>query len=612
MGKRVLLFAKQALLQYGLPIMYVLIFVIELLCYAFGKPLNRFSILPFIGSSALTIVMLYVLFDVVSFFPKRTRIILSCILGLFFSVTIVSGIVVFSQFGEFVTQSKIQFFTNNFAYTLVFAKSFLCGIYGVIGIILVCALSLIVFYTSTGMHDRRKSFRKDLILLPVLILLYFVAMNQYSRHAKNLMIDMHTSLCCAVKSVKRKIPRGFIRDDIRKIPDEIVADNPYNVLLIINESYGEEAFNCDDSTAMPLLKQRIGNNKDRSFYFRNAVTNASSTEISVSSLLTGVAPYAGKQELYEMPFIWQWYKSAGYQTAYLSAQKFSWMGFDVFIERNPDIKICADDGNFPLINDGIDEGYMCKIVMQNLDKLIDKGKFCLVYNTNVCHRPFMQQSNYLPTQAKFASHLKNSTIILDCVIDTVLNYLDKKKVLDSTIVIITGDHGECESKIHQQNRIESYYDEFQKVPLTIILPTPLAKKYAGTMEYNTNQLVANIDILPTLISLLAGNNYTEKNKALIDKFYGFPLTKRIDDNRFSVSINTNDIRGWDREGFGIFFKDYRFVFHDVKGVEMFDIRKDPKELHDIWKTAPKEQKKNIHEIINSIFHLKRMYKEKIR
>lgn len=596
----------------GVWVLFSIIFLTELLCYLIGEPINSFSFIPFAGSSVLTFIMLYVLVDIVSLFPRNAGKWLSGVLGLILSLTVISGVVVFMQFGEFVTPSKIQFFTNNFDYTLAFAKSFLAGIFGIFYLIFAFLFAFVVYQASNNLKLRRKSYKKDAILLPVLILVYFVVMNQYSHHLKNYMTDIHTSLVCAVKSVKRKIPKGFTRCNIREIPEKFTPTAKYNVLLIINESFGREAFCFNDSTSMPLLKCRLQNCCDRSMTFSNAFASSSATEISVSSLLTGVAPYEPKRQLYKLPLAWQWFDAAGYRTAYISAQKFLWMGFDIFIDKNPDVKISADNIKLPLINDGIDDGYMFRKVESELAKAMKNGRFFFVYNTNALHNPFMQKSKYLDFKPKFSSKLKNAAAILDVVIDSVLTYLDDNKVLDSTIVIITGDHGECDQKIHKQNRIESYYDEFQQVPLTMILPKPLADHYRGVLNGNKNQITGNLDILPTLLSFLTGDKYSEKNYRLVKQFSGRTLTRPISDGRFIISLNTNDIRSWDREGFGIFFKDFRFTFHDVNGSELFNIKKDPTEQHSIWQKCSENQKNRIKHIIFSVFQLRRMYTDKSR
>lgn len=582
---------------------------LEIICYLLREPVNHFSVLPFFGSSILTYIIIWVFLTVLSFLSNRIlRIAFSMFFGFLLSSIALSSIVIYSEFGEFVTGSKFQFFTNNISYTLAFAKTYLLSFFGLIFIIICGLFSYVAYRVATNKQNNRKNFKRDLLLLPLAIILYFVGLNQFAHHSKNYIIDINTSFASAIKMVKIQYPGGFFRSTNRIIPEPFTPQFECNVLLIVNESFGIEAFATDDSTSMPLLKNRIKKYGDNAFIFTNAFTNSNATDISVSSIITGVLPYESKHKLHKMPFIWQWFKAGGYSTGFISAQKNSWMGYDIFFDNKADINLSADEIKEPFSNDGIDDGYMSGIVCQNIEKLKQNKRFFLYYNSNALHNPFLQSSKYMSVDKQYDSKLKNAANLLDKSLDSIFNYLSNIKILDNTIIIMTGDHGESDKTLHKHNRLVSYYDEIQKVPMIILLPKAVAEKVGSQMRENVNSLIGNADILPTILDILNVNS-NPQNINITKDLLGKSLISQIDENRYQVSLNTNDIRQWEREGFGIFFKNSRFLYTDLDGPEYYNIQSDPQQKSNVWDKISSIERQRVLNIIDSIFHLKRMYKE---
>jgi len=81
----------------------------------------------------------------------------------------------------------------------------------------------------------------------------------------------------------------------------------------------------------------------------------------------------------------------------------------------------------------------------------------------------------------------------DHFIGVLLDYLNSKKLLDKTIVILMGDHGE-EFGEHNGRSHNTLYDEVLHVPL--VIKTPFLKK--GEIDAIAEQ----IDIVPTVLGML--------------------------------------------------------------------------------------------------------------
>ena len=56
--------------------------------------------------------------------------------------------------------------------------------------------------------------------------------------------------------------------------------------------------------------------------FHHAFSNSSATDVSMPSILTGVAPFESGHKLHEMPFLWDWGHAAGMRTWALSSFRY--------------------------------------------------------------------------------------------------------------------------------------------------------------------------------------------------------------------------------------------------------------------------------------------------
>ena len=580
--------------------------ITELLCYLIKAPMNNFNMIAFCGSSLLTIILFEFLTTLISFCNKFFRSVFAIILGLVFSILILVSVVVYTQFAEFVTSFKFQFFINNLDYSLAFAKAFLFNWYVLIFIPLWGLLTFLFYKAAINKDNSRKSIIKSIALLIIYIIVYLVILNQFVFYTKNMILDITTSMTTSAKMVKKYTGGNFFVSD-REPLTKFQPSIKQNVILIINESFGKSAFNNNDSTWMPLLKNRLKKYSNTSYSFDNAFTNSNSTDISVSSILSGVAPQESNSKLHSMPLIWQWFKSGGYATALLSAQKYSWSGLNKFSNPRPDIYLTADEINQPLLNDGIDEGYMCNQVIKTLKELENKKPFFLIYNTNALHNPFLQQSKCLAIKPNFSSKLKNASTILDKVLDSIFTYLESEQLFENSIIIITADHGETEKPIHNQNRIFSFFDEIQNIPFFIFLPEVIDKQYRNNLLINKKQIVGNLDILPTLIQLIGA---VSNNQQLYNKLSGKSILNPISNERYMISLNTNDVRQCEHEGFGIFFKNKRFFYTDIEGSSYYNNSTDSTELKNLWSNTNDSERTNIYNIIKSNFQLRRMFPNK--
>lgn len=128
---------------------------------------------------------------------------------------------------------------------------------------------------------------------------------------------------------------------------------------------------------------------------------------------------------------------------------------------------------------------------------------------SVIRRPYRDDINYA-TLSKEALRadivpIKNRYINavhhLDSQFDRVFTYLKEKNLLDSTIVILVGDHGEEFMEHGYWGHNSTFVDQQIRTPLVLWLPGQQQGKVVDTMT-------SHMDIVPTLMPLLGVTNLT--------------------------------------------------------------------------------------------------------
>lgn len=165
---------------------------------------------------------------------------------------------------------------------------------------------------------------------------------------------------------------------------------------------------------------------------------------------------------------------------------------------------------------------------------------------------------------------------LDDNVGRVLDYLEKNDLLDNTLVVYTSDQGFYMGE-HGWFDKRFMYEESFRTPLVMRLPKGYDRRGDIT------EMVQNIDYAPTfleiagvekpadiqgisLMSLLRGEHQADWRPVLYYHFYEYPaehMVKRhygVRDNRYKLIHFYNDIDRW----------------------ELFDLEKDPTEMHNIY------------------------------
>jgi arylsulfatase A-like enzyme len=400
-------------------------------------------------------------------------------------------------------------------------------------------------------------------------------------------------------------------------PDDPPAQRP-NVVVVINESwatrnvpfYGDDTDGEADVT-MPFMQRWLRQAPQRSFVFEHAYTNSTSTELSMPAALIGVGPWESADKLHTMPMAWHWAEAAGYSTFFVAAQSYDFAGYgEFFFDEDPLPHVTPDTVDAHTTDDwGPDELTISPYFGEMLEDVPDDRPFFGVYNSNALHKPFQTESRRVESMPPFDSPQKKALFIIDRAMQDIVDAVRREGRLDNTLFVFTSDHGELPNRRHLPPRVVSFYDEFTNIPFIIRVPTSWPTAHADRLENlrdNQDRMVANVDIVPTLLPVL-GYSPGGAAASISGRLEGFNLLEPVPEDRTVIALNTNEVRRWEHEGFGIYWRHWRFVYSDIEGPRLFDIGRDPKQINDRWPTAPAPVRRHVFETIEETPALERIW-----
>lgn len=554
--------------------------------------------------------------------PHAARRVGAVAISLVLSLLLTTNVLVYQQMGEYLSVSMLSFINADTDYLVSFARDYLMNAHLLWFIGLFAAL-LFVWLPRSSQHTgaySRKRVMATVVAVVVLPVLYLVPLNQINLYGRQAILTSTAATGLAIRDYLRLADTPERLSAAPHLPVyswDAAHNSAFNVIVIVNESWGRHGlpFYGSRDTAMPFLTQWIADNSDCFFVFRHAYTNSGATNVSVPSLMTGVGPEEPAKKLHTMPFLWDWARAAGMSSLFVSAQRYTWAHFDrFFFSPGPDVRLTADNMDVPAVNNtGVDELYASDQFCRELNKLPKNKRFFAVYNSNAMHMPFQQTSDYLSEKPPFTKPYYKAAWLLDHSFRRIYETLKNNGDLERTLIIFTADHGEYSTTdCHDCTpRITAFNKTIMNIPFLALAPKAWLSARPQAVEAlrgNCTRPVANLDIAPTLVHIL-GLAQHEKNRPLAASLKGYPLTVPMPQGRMVVSLNTNDIRHWDQEGFSIYGDAFHFSFSGITGSEYFDLLRDPEEINNIWHTLTAAQQQPVLAAIDSVAHLKRIYKK---
>ncbi|MCK4667782.1 sulfatase [Candidatus Dependentiae bacterium] len=155
----------------------------------------------------------------------------------------------------------------------------------------------------------------------------------------------------------------------------------------------------------------------------------------------------------------------------------------------------------------------------------------------------------------------------------LIDFLKKEKVFDNTIILVLSDHGEEFMEHSNLAHGYSFYEALSRVPLLII--------NGDIKDLPEREFYSTLDIFPSLLEL-SGLKTNQKSD-------GLSILKAVSDRDLFLATHHYYIKG---EGwfpkFGLIYKGYKLIyFPKLKSWELYNLKKDPQELKNIYNESQK-------------------------
>lgn len=297
------------------------------------------------------------------------------------------------------------------------------------------------------------------------------------------------------------------------LPQRAAAPDAPNIIWVIGESLTPKHMGiygyARDTTPQLSRMQREG----KLIVFDNVLSIGTRTMTSVPYMLHGLQGIDPQGLIYKTPSIFNYARSAGYQTALITAQDFQWRNIDrLFVDK--------DLGHF---QQGIDFSSSVNVSVGADDlRVLDRGVFpywersarasaqpvFLVTQMSGSHPPFDAQvpaafKQFLPETGPNSVNAYDNTVwYTDLYLSRLLAQVRSRS--PNTWVIYTSDHGQYVSD--RETRFHGDLGEaVTHVPLLVFPPATKGQD----MAINTRSPVSQADIMATVLDLMGQQNVTD-------------------------------------------------------------------------------------------------------
>lgn len=190
--------------------------------------------------------------------------------------------------------------------------------------------------------------------------------------------------------------------------------------------------------------------------------------------------------------------AAGFRTALFHAGRFAYLGMDAIVAAQG-FDVAEDAGAIGgnvHSSFGVDEPSAVRRLLAWVDGLAPGQRFFATYMPVAGHHPYATPAAGPFHDLGELGAYKNALHYGDESLGDLVSGLAARRLLDNTLLVIFGDHGEAFGQ-HDGNFGHTLfvYDENVRVPLVVVLPR-------ATDGIRVDRVVSTLDIAPTVLDLL--------------------------------------------------------------------------------------------------------------
>jgi len=368
-------------------------------------------------------------------------------------------------------------------------------------VILLFSLSLFVT------NDKARNAPDEIRLNPTLFLLSDVVENLFFAHSvKNRDPDISKRDPSGMQLIRHKETHPREREEF--LPAK--SSRPWNIIFLVLESVGTRyIFDTNGGNPMPMpFLRKIS--QEGWFLGKHYTTSNVSTK-AVFSLLSGHYDFFNRETFgtrpdAEVPAIHNWLGDS-YDSFLVTPSSISWYFPTRFVKNSGLSEIHSYENlKFKIKEEFHSLGhYIARDEIQTADFFLERVSearepFLGIYISFTAHFPYFDYGeNYriMNEDGRLISRYYNNLYLLDRLIKRIYENLKKRRLLERTILVIVGDHGQAFGQHHPNNFMHYRYSYSENLETPAILYQPALFK-PKTIGFPTS----HVDILPTLLDAM--------------------------------------------------------------------------------------------------------------
>jgi hypothetical protein len=375
---------------------------------------------------------------------------------------------------------------------------------GRVSLILIVLLSSLSIFAA---NDKTKNIPAEIRLNPAFFLLSDVAENVFFKPSIE---DQNINVLKGKRSGVQLSRSGenHLPTSSKFLPAK--SNHPWNILFFVMESVGTRyIFNTDDGQPLPMpFLHKLS--KEGWFLKKHYTTSNVSTK-AIFSLFSGLYDFFnretfGTQAEAEVPAIYNWL-GEGYDRFLVTPSSISWYFPARFIKNSGLREIHSYENlKFKIKEEYHSLGhYIARDEIQTMEFFIRrvsqaKEPFLGIYISFVAHFPYFDYGeNYriMKEDGPLINRYYNNLNLLDHMVKRMVDHLKEQGLLERTLLVIIGDHGQAFGQHHPNNFMHYRYSYNENLETPAILYQPALFK-PRTFGFPTS----HVDILPTLLDAM--------------------------------------------------------------------------------------------------------------
>lgn len=370
------------------------------------------------------------------------------------------------------------------------------------GRITAATLLLFILLVPAGLLSDEKPLAPEIRRNPVIFLLGDIASQQFS--AKQELSALPEVAPCGMQLISEKYVKNIT--PVKLIPPH--QHRRWNVVFLIMESVGERyIFNTGSGvTPMPFLRDL----SKRGWYLSQHYTTSNISSRAVFSLLSGLYDFFHKETFSTRPDAAtpSLYSFLGkeYDGFLVTPSSIYWYFPTAFLKNSTIQMFHFENLPFKVQEAYRPAGhYIARDERDTMNFFLERlttarEPFLGIYISFVAHYPYFDYGaryHIAPPSGRLIDLYYNNLYLLDRLIERLYTHLKEQKLLDRTILVIVGDHGQAFGQHHPNNfmHFRYSYDENLHAPAVFYQPALFTPKVIDSPT-------SHVDILPTVLDAM--------------------------------------------------------------------------------------------------------------